>query len=73
MFREIITPSEKNHSIELPQEFFGKKIEVFAFELKDKTKRRKKTSKKAISQLAGAFPDFPSVEEIRKKAWPVRW
>ncbi len=73
MFREIITPSEKNHSIELPEKFFGKKIEVFAIEVGAKNKRRKKSSKDALSLLVGAFPNFPSVEKIRSKAWPAKW
>jgi len=47
MFREIIVSSEKNHSMELPEKFFGKKVEVYAFEMdkKVKTKRRKKLLK----------------------------
>lgn len=75
MFREVITPSADNHNIELPKKFFGKKVEVFAFELDEpvKKKRRKRTSKNAIKQLVGAFTDFPSLDTIRKKAWPERW
>lgn len=39
MFREIIVSSEKNHSVELPEKFFGKKVEVYAFEMDKKEKQ----------------------------------
>lgn len=31
MYRQIITPTEKEHSIELPRELYGVRVEVIAF------------------------------------------
>jgi hypothetical protein len=33
MIRQIIIPTQKTFTIELPEEFIGKKVEVLAFEL----------------------------------------
>ena len=33
MFRQIITPTEKDHSVELPKEMYGQTVEVIAFPL----------------------------------------
>jgi len=33
MLRQIITPTAEQHTIRLPREFYGKKIEVIAFEV----------------------------------------
>jgi len=31
MYRQILVPTEKAHSIELPKEYYGVKVEVIAF------------------------------------------
>jgi len=71
MLNEVFIPDENHHSIELPKEFYGKKVQVIAFEIND-------AAPKAI-QNEGSFwddidynPDFPSIEEIRKTAWPAK-
>jgi len=33
MFRQIVIPTEKNHLITLPEDLYGKQVEVIAFEL----------------------------------------
>lgn len=33
MLRQIIIPTAEQHTIQLPKEFYGKKIEVIAFEV----------------------------------------
>jgi hypothetical protein len=79
MYKQILIPDKKNHSIEMPKQFFGKKVEVTVVEI-DKAAETYATlpagKKVAISELFESFgmsPDFPSVEEIRSKAWPGKW
>ncbi len=75
MYRQIIIPNKKNRSIELPEEFFGKKVEVIAFEVKEEVyvkSQNRQTSKNFLNDIE-PIPDFPSIEEIRKDAWPERW
>jgi hypothetical protein len=36
MYRQIIVPTEKDHSINLPEELYGFKVEVLAFPIEDK-------------------------------------
>jgi hypothetical protein len=78
IFKQVLIPDEKNHSIEMPEEFFGKKVEVTVMELDDSNAQSglpagKKVSKNELFQTFGLAPDFPSVEEIRDKAWPSKW
>ena len=35
MYRQILVPTEKAHSIELPKEYYGVKVEVIAFPYED--------------------------------------
>ena len=35
MYRQILIPTEKAHSIDLPRELFGVKVEVIAFSIMD--------------------------------------
>jgi len=71
MFREIIIPTEKNHSVELPPALYGKKVEVIAFEIEPEKKTQ--VNKKRFLDDIEAIPDFPSVEQIRKEGWPEKW
>jgi protein-tyrosine phosphatase len=52
MLSEILVPDEQHHSIELPKELYGKKVQVIAYEIADTA--------------------VPSIEEIRKTAWPLK-
>ena len=36
MYRKIIVPTKKNHTISLPEEFYGCRIEVLAFPIDEK-------------------------------------
>ena len=77
MYRQIIIPTIYDHSIELPENLYGKKVEVTVMEL---TKRTTKSivNKKLPNRLINkAFweditynPNFPSIEEIRQTSWP---
>ena len=79
MYRAIITPTENIHTIDLPEEFFGKKVEVTIVELSEPaTKKKQLPSDKKVSMdelfsTFGSLPNFPAIEEIRNKAWPSKW
>lgn len=72
MYRTIITPTEKEHTLELPKKFFGKKVEVLVNEIaeSDITSLPSALKNKAFWEDIEFNPDFPSVEEIRKITWP---
>ena len=74
MLRQIVVPTQNFFTLQLPSEYIGKQVEVIAFEVNENTDvvSKKKTTKNAIKQMAGAFPNVLSLEEIRKKAWPVK-
>jgi hypothetical protein len=80
MYKTILFPDKKNHSIEMPKEFFGKKMEVTVTEIAEESASprplppgNKKTSAAELLKDFGKNPDFPSIEEIRAKAWPSKW
>jgi hypothetical protein len=80
MYKQILVPDKKNHSIEMPEKFFGKKVEVTVVEIADSTLDAnpvppfgKKIKANELFESFGMAPDFPSVEEIRTKAWPSKW
>ncbi|MES2703775.1 MAG: hypothetical protein V4649_14130 [Bacteroidota bacterium] len=35
MYRQIMVPTEQEHSVELPKELFGKTVEIIAFSLSE--------------------------------------
>jgi len=80
MYKQILVPDKKNHSIEMPEKFFGKKVEVIVVELGNATSDAhptppvgKEVSVNELFENFGAAPDFSSVDEIRAKAWPSKW
>ena len=80
MFKQILIPDKENHSIEMPAKFFGKKVEVIVIELDNSTEQAraippvgKEVSINELFEDFGAAPNFPSTEEIRNKAWPLKW
>ncbi len=81
MYKHTFTPDEKNHSINLPEEFYGKKVEVIVIEAEEekfakplvKLPKGKKVSVDQLFETFGSDPDFPLLEEIRAKAWPSKW
>jgi len=80
MYKQILIPDKKNHSIEMPEKFFGKKVEVIVVEIGDTVSEEypipplgKNISVNELFENFGTSPDFPSVEEIRTKAWPSKW
>jgi len=64
----------------MPEEFFGKKVEVTVVELGDPNNVTrpvpppgKKILVNELFENFGADPDFPSSDEIRVKTWPSKW
>jgi hypothetical protein len=57
MIRKIIIPTEKTYTIELPEEFIGKQVEVLAFEVENQVDK--------LSQ-----PKYKTVEELKKALEP---
>ena len=77
MYRQIITPTHKEHSIELPENLYGKQVEITVKEVLAKTPKDIVTKKLPAHLKNKAFwenivynPGFPAVEEIRQKVWP---
>jgi len=81
MYRKIITPDKDNHSVEMPEEFFGKKVVITVVELNDEVNTTqqaeppvgKQVSLVRLFEFFGADPNFPSADELRSKAWPSKW
>lgn len=76
MYKQILVPDKKNHSIEMPESFFGKKVEVIVVELADSAKdvhpvppAGKEVAVNELFENFGAAPDFPSGEAVGDKAW----
>jgi hypothetical protein len=80
VYKQVLVPDKKNHSIEMPEQFFGKKVEVIVVELSDSNKGAhpvppigKEISVNELFENFGDAPDFPRIDEIRTKAWPSKW
>lgn len=80
MYKQILIPDKKNHSIEMPEKFFGKKVEVTVVEIANAVSEihpvppaGKKVAVNELFESFGMSPGFPSIEEIRSKAWPDKW
>jgi hypothetical protein len=80
VYRQILVPDKKNHSIEMPTEFYGRKVEVVVTEVNDQKKpsqpippQGKTVSANDLLDSFGTAPDFPGIDEIRSKAWPSKW
>lgn len=73
--REIIIPTEENHTIELPRAFFGKEVEVI-FNVRNTSKSLPKSKNSSLDSLFEQFgkgKDFPTTDEIRKQSWTQKW
>ena len=80
MYRQIIVSNEKDHTIELPESFFGKTVEITMVEVTGPEKKRhalpsigKVVSFEKLFETFSAAPDFPGLDSIRDKAWPPKW
>jgi len=80
MYKQVLVPDEKNHSIEMAKKFFGKKVEVIVVEIGSSAvpshptpPEGRKINVSELFENFGAAPDFPSIDEIRDKAWTSKW
>lgn len=80
MYRQIIVPTEKDHTIELPEKFFGKTVEVTMVEVPAPERNGhplppegKVVSLEKLFETFGADPHFPDIDSLRAKAWPSKW
>ena len=80
LYKQVLFPDKKNHTIEMPEQFFGKKVEVIVMEVNEtgdaaspEPPPGKKVLASELFEYFGAAPDFPSVKEIRAQAWPSKW
>jgi hypothetical protein len=75
IYKEIIFPTEENHTIELPKNMFGKEVEVI-FKVIDLSKDLPKLKKQKLENIFEQFgkgKDFPSVNELRLQNWSRKW
>ncbi len=78
MYKQVLIPNKNNNHIDLPEKFFGKKVEVIVVEISDLNNHPippagKKIEINELFENFGAAPDFPTISEIRDKAWPSKW
>ena len=75
VIREVIIPTEENHTIELPRAFYGKEVEVI-FNVRNTVKslpKAKKIDLKSLFNQFGEGKDFPTTDEIRNRSWAQKW
>lgn len=79
MYRQVIIPSHEEHSIELPENLYGKQVEITVKEIEVQSPKVFFTKKLPAGLKNKAFwenidynPGFPSVEEIRQTVWPKK-
>jgi hypothetical protein len=80
MYKQVLIPDKKNNQIRMPKEFFGKKVEVIIMEIGEPVTKEnpilptgKKININEFFEDFGANSNFPSIDEIRNKAWPSKW
>jgi hypothetical protein len=81
VYRKTLVPDKENHSIEMPEQFFGRKVEVIVMDVTANTAADKSPTPPTGKTVSvndlfkdfGTAPDFPSIEEIRTKSWPSKW
>jgi hypothetical protein len=58
MIRQIIKPSKRTITVEIPESFIGKKIELLAFEVDEKQEERDISEIKRSSSIEELFEKF---------------
>ena len=75
MYRQVIVPTEKDHTISLPSNLYGKRVEVVINEVLEKPTDLPLPSNLNDPAFWGDIPfdpAFPSIADIRAGAWPLR-
>lgn len=76
MYKEILIPTARAHTVKVPKGFYGKKVEVIVKEVSEPS--AKKSSLPANLKNKKFWEDipynssFPSLTEIRMLAWPEK-
>ena len=75
MIRKIITPDKQSVSIEVPETYVGKQIEVLIYAM-DELEEQKAVQKKHTTKLRGAlklsddqYADFQQFVNVIRKEW----
>ena len=69
MVRKIVIPQERTYTLELPEEFIGKEVEVLAFEVGEKINfLPKKSAEDLEKELTGLTVDDPDFTFDRDEA-----
>ena len=68
MYREIITPTQKENLIKIPKEYWNQKVEVLVLPFNEISKKveKKKKDLKALLHI-----DSIDIEEVRVSDWDI--
>jgi len=69
MYREIITPSDKNNMIQIPKEYWNKQVEILVFPLSDMVEKVKQNKKNLQELLSLGSID---IEEVKVSDWDMK-
>jgi hypothetical protein len=58
MIRQIIIPTQKTFTLELPEEFMGKEVEIIAFEVNTTSEKDSEPEYKTVEELKKALEPF---------------
>jgi hypothetical protein len=80
VYKQVLFPDKKNHSVEMPERFFGKKVEVTVVEIESNSNFNhpvppagNPTDANSLFENFGHAPDFPSADTTRQQTWPSKW
>ena len=69
MYREIITPTDKNNMIQIPKEYWNEQVEILVLplnEMMQKVKQKKKNLQELLSL------ESIDIEEVRVSDWNIQ-
>jgi hypothetical protein len=69
MYREIITPSDKNNIIQIPKEYWNKQVEILVLPLNEMVQKVKQ-KKKNLQELLSL--ESIDIEEVRVSDWNIQ-
>jgi hypothetical protein len=69
MYREIITPSDKNNIIQIPKEYWNKQVEILVFPLNEMV-QKVKDKKKNLQELLSL--ESIDIEEVKVPDWNIQ-
>lgn len=76
MYKETFIPTHKAHTVKLPKDFYGKKVEIIVKEINgpagENISLPVNLKDQEFWEDIPYNPSFPSMSEIRKTAWPEK-